>query len=195
MRVIQVSSRLRLAPIAGKIIGLDVGTLNVGVAISDSRRRIAFPVGAFRRAGALREDVRSMDALLRKHGHDIRTETIEVAVLGVPELCTKANMATVLKNSESEGRVGIREFIKSYGLSLLSLFFEMQRGNDKKEEEEEIVIMHSEDYSSTLAREGMGRKEEWGGKKKRRKKGKDRATKNEMDAVKLQVALCIFVYM
>jgi putative Holliday junction resolvase len=49
----------------GRVLGLDLGSARIGVAISDPERRVAVPLGTVRTGAP--EDVRTVAALVREH--------------------------------------------------------------------------------------------------------------------------------
>lgn len=51
------------------VLGLDLGSRRIGIALSDESRRIALPQGALRRRG-LRRDLESLAALIRERDVD-----------------------------------------------------------------------------------------------------------------------------
>jgi putative Holliday junction resolvase len=53
------------APTTGRVLGLDLGDVRIGVAISDPERRLAVPLGTVL-AGAP-QDLRAIGALVREH--------------------------------------------------------------------------------------------------------------------------------
>ncbi|HVM12252.1 MAG TPA: Holliday junction resolvase RuvX [Actinomycetota bacterium] len=52
---------------AGRVLGLDVGEVRIGVALSDPERRVALPVGTITVAGAP-HDLRAVAKLVAEHG-------------------------------------------------------------------------------------------------------------------------------
>jgi putative pre-16S rRNA nuclease len=56
-----------LVPIGARLMGLDVGTKTIGLALSDTRRVIATPLETIRRR-RFREDMARLSALIETHG-------------------------------------------------------------------------------------------------------------------------------
>jgi putative pre-16S rRNA nuclease len=63
-------------PAGGRLMGLDVGTKTIGLALSDTRRVIATPLETIRRR-RFREDMARLSALIEAHG-------IAGLVIGLP---------------------------------------------------------------------------------------------------------------
>jgi putative Holliday junction resolvase len=57
-----------MVPAGSRLLGLDVGTKTVGVALSDTRRIIASPLETIRRRGRFRDDAAALFALIDLHG-------------------------------------------------------------------------------------------------------------------------------
>ncbi|HAE51222.1 MAG TPA: Holliday junction resolvase RuvX, partial [Tistrella mobilis] len=66
----------RMLPAKGRIMGLDVGTKTVGIAVSDELRRVATPIELIRRT-KFRVDAARMAAIVRERG-------VVAVVLGLP---------------------------------------------------------------------------------------------------------------
>jgi putative Holliday junction resolvase len=64
------------APTQGRLMGLDIGTKTIGIALSDTRRIIASPLETIRR-GRFRADAAALRALAEGHG-------VAGLVLGLP---------------------------------------------------------------------------------------------------------------
>jgi putative holliday junction resolvase len=60
----------------GPVLGLDLGTRRIGLAVSDSEGVIAFPIGALERRG-LAADIAALCELIRERG-------VKSAVVGLP---------------------------------------------------------------------------------------------------------------
>jgi putative pre-16S rRNA nuclease len=59
--------RAAIAP-GSRLLGLDVGTKTIGLALSDTRRVIASPLETIRRRGRFRDDATALLALVDRHG-------------------------------------------------------------------------------------------------------------------------------
>jgi putative pre-16S rRNA nuclease len=60
---------LRMAVPAGRrLLGLDVGTRTIGLALSDTRLVIASPLDTIRRRGRFRDDAAALFAMIDRHG-------------------------------------------------------------------------------------------------------------------------------
>ena len=57
-----------LVPDGSRLLGLDVGTKTIGLALSDTRRVIASPLETIRRRGRFRDDAVALFALIDRHG-------------------------------------------------------------------------------------------------------------------------------
>jgi putative pre-16S rRNA nuclease len=57
-----------LVPAGMRLLGLDVGTKTIGLALSDTRRVIASPLRTIRRRGRFSDDAAALFALVEKHG-------------------------------------------------------------------------------------------------------------------------------
>ncbi len=64
-RIVEIEDLARLLPRRGRLIGLDVGTKTVGVAVSDGLRRMASPVETLRRT-KFRADAARLVSLARE---------------------------------------------------------------------------------------------------------------------------------
>ena len=65
-----------LLPAGARLMGLDVGTKTVGLALSDTRLTIATPLATIRR-GRLKDDMASLETLIAQH-------TVAGLVVGLP---------------------------------------------------------------------------------------------------------------
>lgn len=83
----------------GPVLGLDVGTRHIGVAISDCNRMISFPRIGFRRSDA-RQDIQRLRQITSAEG-------VQSAVVGMP-------IAPLGKNNDA-----FRQFTSSYAESVL----------------------------------------------------------------------------
>src|SRR5436309_4022074 len=62
-------AELRAAvPAGSRLLGLDVGTKTIGLALSDTRRVIASPLDTIRRRGRFRDDAAALFELIDRHG-------------------------------------------------------------------------------------------------------------------------------
>ena len=52
----------------GRLLGLDIGTKTIGIALSDERRRIATPLETIRRAKKFSEDAARLTNIVQRHG-------------------------------------------------------------------------------------------------------------------------------
>jgi putative Holliday junction resolvase len=66
-----------VVPAGRRLIGLDVGTKTIGLALSDTRRVIASPLETIRRRGRFRDDAAALLALVDRHD-------VGGAVVGLP---------------------------------------------------------------------------------------------------------------
>jgi putative Holliday junction resolvase len=80
-----------------RLMGLDVGTKTVGLALSDTRLTIASPLETLRRGRRFRDDAASLQALVEKHG-------IGGLVIGWP---------VALDGSEGPRCQSVRQFAKN----------------------------------------------------------------------------------
>ena len=55
-------------PAGSRLLGLDVGTKTIGIALSDTRLVIASPLETIRRRGGFRDDAAALLALVDRHG-------------------------------------------------------------------------------------------------------------------------------
>src|SRR6476659_3583608 len=55
-------------PPGSRVLGLDVGTKTIGMALSDTRLVIASPLETIRRSGRFRDDAAALFALVDRHG-------------------------------------------------------------------------------------------------------------------------------
>jgi putative Holliday junction resolvase len=55
-------------PAGSRLMGLDVGTKTIGLALSDTRLVIASPLETLRRGGRFRDDMTALFALIDRHG-------------------------------------------------------------------------------------------------------------------------------
>ncbi|HVC57611.1 MAG TPA: Holliday junction resolvase RuvX [Stellaceae bacterium] len=55
-------------PVGSRLLGLDVGSKTIGLALSDTRLVIASPLGTIRRRGRFRDDAAALLALVDEHG-------------------------------------------------------------------------------------------------------------------------------
>ncbi len=55
-------------PAGSRLLGLDVGTKTIGLALSDTRLVIATPFDTIRRRGRFRDDAEALFAMIDKHG-------------------------------------------------------------------------------------------------------------------------------
>ncbi len=58
----------RAVPPGSRLLGLDVGTKTIGLALSDTRLVIASPLETLRRRGRFRDDAAALFALVDRHG-------------------------------------------------------------------------------------------------------------------------------
>ena len=52
----------------GPVLGLDLGTRRIGLAVSDPTALIAFPIGALERRGLAADDLAALCELIRERG-------------------------------------------------------------------------------------------------------------------------------
>ena len=55
-------------PLTGRVLGLDLGTVRIGVALSDTSRTVATPREVIHRAKSRADDHRRIQALVEEHG-------------------------------------------------------------------------------------------------------------------------------
>jgi putative Holliday junction resolvase len=65
-------------PVAGRVLGIDLGAARIGLALSDPQGRIALPIAALKRSGE-RRDIDELVRLVREH-------EVATAVVGLPLL-------------------------------------------------------------------------------------------------------------
>jgi putative Holliday junction resolvase len=65
------------APSTTKVLGVDLGSHRVGIAVSNSSRTMAFPVSVLQRSGDLTSDRQSLAELAREH-------EVKLVVVGLP---------------------------------------------------------------------------------------------------------------
>ena len=87
--------KMRLKP-GARLLGLDVGTKTIGMALSDTRLSIATPLDTIRR-GRFRDDTLRLKHEIEKHG-------VGGAVVGLP---------LALDGSEGPRVQGVRQFVKN----------------------------------------------------------------------------------
>ncbi len=68
MPVIDASELREAVPAGGRLLGLDVGTKTIGLALSDTRLVIASPLETIRRNGRFRDDAAALFLRVDRHG-------------------------------------------------------------------------------------------------------------------------------
>lgn len=91
-------------PALGRVLGLDLGTVRIGLAVSDSRRALASPYGVFRRCATTVEDHNKIREVVNEY-------TISLIVVGLPLSLSGSDSASStaarLEVAQLEDRVGI----------------------------------------------------------------------------------------
>lgn len=108
------------------VIGIDVGTRHIGIALSDPYARIAFPLQGFRRR-ELRHDVEHIQRIVADAGACR-------AVVGLPVVPFH------LRGGSGDA---VRRFVFAYGVKVMSL------------SGVRVIALCDESYSSSFAREGI----------------------------------------
>ncbi|SRR5581483_791765 len=137
---------------SGRVLGLDLGDIRIGVAISDPERRLAVPLGTVRTGAPA--DLRAIAALVREHGatlvvvgHPLRLsgeaggrarqaeELAEAlrAVLDVPVVLHDERLSTAeadrrLREAGADGRARRRAVDRSAAAVILQSYLDAHRG-------------------------------------------------------------------
>jgi putative Holliday junction resolvase len=84
-------------PAGSRLLGLDVGTKTIGMALSDTRLVIASPLETIRRRGRVRDDAAALVAIIDRHG-------IGGLVIGLP---------LALSGGDSPRTQSVRQFARN----------------------------------------------------------------------------------
>jgi putative Holliday junction resolvase len=84
-------------PAGSRLLGLDVGTKTIGMALSDTRLVIASPLDTIRRRGRFRDDAAALVAIIDRHG-------IGGLVIGLP---------LALSGGDSPRTQSVRQFARN----------------------------------------------------------------------------------